>query len=131
MSVRGRLGWLAPLALLAVGAACGPSPEQPAPPVGTAVGFSDEQVREFIVAGHANPELLPEILNIAAEMTEEEKQRQKAITEALGDDYVERSREQMVALGLEAELGDRGGAGLVCSSEIAEHGARLPLRNPS
>lgn len=67
--------------------------------------FSDEQVREFIVAGHANPELLPEILNIAAEMTDEEKQRQKGITEALGDDYVERSRQQMVALGLEAELG--------------------------
>ena len=48
MSVRGRLGWLAPLALLAVGAACGPSPEQPAPPVETAVGFSDEQVRRIM-----------------------------------------------------------------------------------
>lgn len=67
--------------------------------------FSDEQVREFIITGHANPELLPEIMNIAANMTDDEKLRQKGITEALGDDYVERSRKQMVALGLETELG--------------------------
>ena len=66
--------------------------------------FSDEQVREFIVVGHQNPELLPEILNIAANMSSSEQQRMKTITEGLGDDYIERSREQMVALGLEPKL---------------------------
>ena len=66
--------------------------------------FSDLQVREFITTAHTEPQLLEEIMRIAAEMSPEMLQRQHRITQSLGEDYVARSRETAEALGLRSQL---------------------------